>query len=225
MNDHGRGMIMKNWVGAVKDKLESTIAIAVGGRDQAKEEGTVLWEHFFLGEKTKEGLRHAMLEFELHEVRKVSRDGRVSGEATVASMIRTEAPQGVGIEAKVHTEQDKLGVPGANPGGGIVVTDQSGFEEILIIQRGSVNKATTVGENDLVDTFKMIEKSRSERLSDNRRTKEEIILQLSSSLVAITDVGGQLMMVVEDKVVSGGKAKGQEQMRLGWERQQLGQRQ
>ena len=56
MNDHGRGMIMKNWVGAVKDKLESTIAIAVGGGDQAKEEGTVLREHFFLGEKTKEGL-------------------------------------------------------------------------------------------------------------------------------------------------------------------------
>ena len=69
----------------------------------------------------------------------------------------------------------------------------------------------------------MIEKSRSERLSDNR-TKEEIILQLSS-LVAITDVGGQLMMVVEDKVVLEGKAKGQEQMRLGWEPQQLGQRQ
>jgi len=193
MDNHSRRLIMKDWMGAVKNKLESSITITVGGRDQAKE-GTFLREHFFLGEETKERLRHAE-EFELHEVGEVGRNSRVSREATVATMIRAEAPQRVGVETVVHTEQNKLGIPRANPGRGVVVTDQGGLEKIFVVQGGSVDEETTIGENDFIDTFEMIEKTRSERLGDNR-TKEESILQLS--FVTGTDVGGKLT-VVEDK--------------------------
>ena len=131
VNNHGGGLIMEDRVRAVEDKLQGAVAIAIGGRNQAKE-GTVLGEHVFLGEKAEDGLRHAM-KFEFHEVGKVSGGRGISGETAITTVMGAKGPQRVSIEAVVDTKRCKLRVPGANTSRRIIVTGEESLEKILVV--------------------------------------------------------------------------------------------
>jgi hypothetical protein len=155
IGDKNGGLIMKDRVGEEQKVLERAKTITVASRDQARETAA-FGKHIGLGEQTEERKRHAK-QFYLHKVREiVSREG-TRGEATFAAMIGAETPQRMDIEAVIHAALDKLGVPGANTGVGIVVTQQRGLEEILVVGRNVMNEQRAVREKNLVKTFEVVE--------------------------------------------------------------------
>jgi hypothetical protein len=65
-------------------------------------------------------------------------------------MIRTETPEWVGIDAKVKTSLDKLGIPGTDAGMGIIITVGGGLEKLLFLRISLVDIDGAIGKDEKI---------------------------------------------------------------------------
>ena len=122
IGDKNGGLIMKDRMREEQNVFKGAKTITVASRDKARE-AAAFGKHVGFGEQTKEREGHAR-QFNFHEIGEIVGGKRTSGEATFTAMIGAEAPEWMYIETVVHAHAalDKLGVPGADAGVGIVVT-------------------------------------------------------------------------------------------------------
>jgi hypothetical protein len=136
--DEGAGLVMKGWVRAKEDVLDGFVAvIASSGSDQTVE-SAVFRKHSGLGENTINDLSHAV-DRKVQEVGEVRVDIRTDEKTTFTTMIRTETPERMCIDAKIQASLNKFGVPGTYAGMRVIVAVRRSLEKFLFFGVGLIN--------------------------------------------------------------------------------------
>lgn len=165
-SDQCGGLIMKHWVGGKDDVFEGTISVAIRGKHNMGN-AAVFREHIFTGKEAINWLGHA-LEFEFHEGGEVGIGIIGHSEATGATCVGAEAPEGVDVKTEVHTALGKFRIPGANASMSVIDARKSGFGKFFVVERILKKEQGAVGYNQFVWGFKMMTITMIEGLGNGR---------------------------------------------------------